>query len=201
MRVYTTGPQTLREIALLASQLAELGHLPLIEVRGTGRPAPGVRRWDDVLASLDPSATAPDVEVDPGDDATILYTWGTTGQPKGAIGLIRSEHRPRILEQPRGDRVAFTDGWFRTGDLGRVTDGWVYVVDRMKDVVIRGGENIYCAEVEAALFEHPAICKAIADRATCRVRDLAVVTPIHLISESGSTSSHERGSERRRRPW
>jgi acyl-CoA synthetase (AMP-forming)/AMP-acid ligase II len=58
---------------------------------------------------------------------------------------------------PGSTAVAFTDGWFRTGDLGRVADGWVYVVDRMKDVVIRGGENIYCAEVEAALVEHPAI--------------------------------------------
>ncbi|WP_345377951.1 class I adenylate-forming enzyme family protein [Pseudonocardia yuanmonensis] len=58
---------------------------------------------------------------------------------------------------PEGTAAAFTDGWFHTGDLGLVRDGWVYVVDRMKDVVIRGGENIYCAEVEAALFEHPAV--------------------------------------------
>jgi long-chain acyl-CoA synthetase len=58
---------------------------------------------------------------------------------------------------PEGTAAAFTDGWFHTGDLGLVREGWVYVVDRMKDVVIRGGENIYCAEVEAALFEHPAV--------------------------------------------
>jgi long-chain acyl-CoA synthetase len=49
-------------------------------------------------------------------------------------------------------------GWFRTGDLGYIdADGYVYVVDRLKDVVIRGGENVYCAEVEAVLFEHPAV--------------------------------------------
>ncbi|WP_220186938.1 class I adenylate-forming enzyme family protein [Pseudonocardia pini] len=58
---------------------------------------------------------------------------------------------------PGGTAAAFTDGWFHTGDLGYERAGWVYVVDRMKDVVIRGGENIYCAEVEAALFEHPAV--------------------------------------------
>jgi long-chain acyl-CoA synthetase len=53
---------------------------------------------------------------------------------------------------------AFTDGWFHSGDLGRVDEeGYVYVVDRLKDVIIRGGENVYCAEVEAALFEHPAV--------------------------------------------
>jgi acyl-CoA synthetase (AMP-forming)/AMP-acid ligase II len=59
---------------------------------------------------------------------------------------------------PEATRQAFVDGFFHTGDLGYVdTDGFVYVVDRLKDVVIRGGENVYCAEVEAALFEHPAI--------------------------------------------
>lgn len=58
---------------------------------------------------------------------------------------------------PQATAAALIDGWFRTGDLGRVEDGWVYVLDRLKDVIIRGGENIYCAEVEAALFEHPAI--------------------------------------------
>jgi long-chain acyl-CoA synthetase len=56
---------------------------------------------------------------------------------------------------------AFTDGWFHTGDLGRLDDeGNLYVVDRLKDVIIRGGENIYAAEVEAALYEHPDIIEA-----------------------------------------
>ncbi len=54
--------------------------------------------------------------------------------------------------------TTFTDGWLQTGDIGRMDDeGFVYVVDRAKDMVIRGGENIYCAEVEAALYEHPAV--------------------------------------------
>lgn len=56
---------------------------------------------------------------------------------------------------------AFTDGWFHTGDLGRLDqDGYLYVVDRLKDVVIRGGENIYSAEVEAALYEMPEVTEA-----------------------------------------
>jgi long-chain acyl-CoA synthetase len=57
--------------------------------------------------------------------------------------------------------AAFTDGWFHTGDLGRVDDdGNLYVVDRLKDVIIRGGETIYAAEVEAALYEHGDITEA-----------------------------------------
>jgi long-chain acyl-CoA synthetase len=62
---------------------------------------------------------------------------------------------------PEETAKAFTDGWFHTGDLGRLDDdGNLYVVDRLKDVVIRGGENIYAAEVEAALYEHPDITEA-----------------------------------------
>ena len=51
---------------------------------------------------------------------------------------------------------SFRDGWFHTGDIGYIDeDGFVYVVDRLKDVVIRGGENVYCVEVEAVLHDHP----------------------------------------------
>lgn len=58
--------------------------------------------------------------------------------------------------KPEATQSAFTDGWFHTGDLGfEDFDGLVYVVDRLKDVIIRSGENVYCAEVEAVLFEHP----------------------------------------------
>lgn len=60
--------------------------------------------------------------------------------------------------KPEATAQAFVDGWFRTGDAARVDDdGYVYVVDRLKDMVLRGGENVYCAEVEAAIYEHPAI--------------------------------------------
>lgn len=61
---------------------------------------------------------------------------------------------------PEGTKASFVDGWFHSGDLGYVDDeGFVYVVDRLKDVVIRGGENVYCAEVEAVLHEHPAVAE------------------------------------------
>jgi len=50
------------------------------------------------------------------------------------------------------------DGWLQTGDAGRLDeDGFLYVEDRIKDMILRGGENVYCAEVEAAIFEHPAV--------------------------------------------
>nr|WP_246095137.1 class I adenylate-forming enzyme family protein [Streptomyces roseicoloratus] len=58
-------------------------------------------------------------------------------------------------------RAAFTaDGWFRTGDLARIDDGRVTVVDRLKDMVVRGGENVYCVEVEGVLHDHPDVVEA-----------------------------------------
>ena len=54
------------------------------------------------------------------------------------------------------------DGWFRTGDVALIDeDGYVFIVDRAKDIIIRGGENISCAEVEAALYAHPAVRQAV----------------------------------------
>jgi acyl-CoA synthetase (AMP-forming)/AMP-acid ligase II len=77
----------------------------------------------------------------------------------GEVGEL-AFRSPQVVQGYWGDEAAtkavFVDGWFHSGDVGYVdTDGYVYVVDRIKDVVIRGGENVYCAEVEAVLFEHP----------------------------------------------
>ncbi|HEY8544229.1 MAG TPA: class I adenylate-forming enzyme family protein, partial [Acidimicrobiales bacterium] len=63
--------------------------------------------------------------------------------------------------RPDATAETIVDGWLHTGDLGRVDeDGFVYVEDRAKDMVLRGGENVYCAEVEAAIYEFPAVHEA-----------------------------------------
>ena len=63
--------------------------------------------------------------------------------------------------KPEETAASFTDGWLHSGDLARIDDdGFVYIVDRAKDLVIRAGENISSVEVEAALFEHPAVTDA-----------------------------------------
>ncbi|MGC4953115.1 class I adenylate-forming enzyme family protein [Actinomadura citrea] len=81
--------------------------------------------------------------------------------PTGEVGelLIKG---PNVIKgywnKPDATAAAFVDGWFHSGDLARLdADGFVYIVDRAKDMLIRGGENIYCAEVESALYEHPAV--------------------------------------------
>lgn len=65
------------------------------------------------------------------------------------------------LNQPQITAEAFVDGWFRSGDVGYVDEeGFVYIVDRIKDIIIRGGENISCSEVEEAMYAHPDIAEA-----------------------------------------
>jgi acyl-CoA synthetase (AMP-forming)/AMP-acid ligase II len=64
--------------------------------------------------------------------------------------------------KPEATLAAFPgDGWFRSGDLGYLDeDGYLFIVDRKKDIIIRGGENISCQEVEAAIYVHPAVAEA-----------------------------------------
>jgi len=79
----------------------------------------------------------------------------------GEVGEIwsRGPHLIRgYWNKPEATAQTIVDGWLRSGDIGRIDDeGFVYVEDRAKDMVLRAGENVYCAEVEAAIYEHPAV--------------------------------------------
>jgi long-chain acyl-CoA synthetase len=84
--------------------------------------------------------------------------------PLGEVGELWIKG-PNVVRgywnKPEATATTFTDGWLHSGDVARIDDeGFVYIVDRAKDMVIRGGENVYCVEVEAALYEHPAIADA-----------------------------------------
>ncbi|MER6996913.1 class I adenylate-forming enzyme family protein [Streptomyces sp. NPDC000410] len=98
--------------------------------------------------------------------ATEVRIAGPGGEalPEGETGelWLRGQALVRgYWRDPEATAAAFTeDGWFRTGDLATVRDGRVTVVDRIKDMVIRGGENVYCVEVEAALHGHPDVADA-----------------------------------------
>lgn len=64
------------------------------------------------------------------------------------------------LNRPEATAEAIVDGWFDTGDIAHIdADGFVFLVDRAKDMVLRGGENIYCSEVEAVIYEHPSVAE------------------------------------------
>lgn len=81
--------------------------------------------------------------------------------PNGEVGEVCLSG-PMLIRgywnRPEATAETIRNGWLHTGDLGYIDDeGFVYVVDRIKDMVLRGGENVYCSEVEAAIFEHPSI--------------------------------------------
>jgi acyl-CoA synthetase (AMP-forming)/AMP-acid ligase II len=84
--------------------------------------------------------------------------------PCGEVGEILARG-PMVMEgywrQPETSAKALEGGWLHTGDAGRMdADGYLFIVDRLKDMIISGGENVYCAEVEAALRSHSAVAQA-----------------------------------------
>ncbi len=84
--------------------------------------------------------------------------------PVGEVGEI-CFRGPNLIRaywnKPEATAETIVDGWLRSGDLGRVDEeGFVYVEDRAKDMVLRGGENVYCAEVEAVIYEHEDVHEA-----------------------------------------
>ncbi|MBA3810464.1 MAG: acyl--CoA ligase [Caulobacteraceae bacterium] len=83
--------------------------------------------------------------------------------PPGALGELWVRGVQVIkgyLNRPEETAQAITDGWLHTGDVARVDeDGFIFIVDRKKDMVLRGGENVYCAEVEASIHRHPAVAE------------------------------------------
>ena len=86
--------------------------------------------------------------------------------PVGEAGELLVKGAPVIkgyLNRPEATAETIVDGWLHTGDIGYFDeDGFLYLVDRAKDMILRGGENIYCAEVESALYTHPAVLETVA---------------------------------------
>ncbi|MCC2601978.1 class I adenylate-forming enzyme family protein [Sphingopyxis yananensis] len=103
--------------------------------------------------SAGPAVPVADIEIRADDGVTVL--------PVGTVGELWARG-PMVVKgywnKPEASAETFVNGWVRTGDLARIDDeGFVFIVDRAKDMVIRGGENIYSSEVENILYAHPAV--------------------------------------------
>jgi len=114
---------------------------------------------EDYLAR--PDSCGPPVPVA---DLKIVVPDGEAELPVGEVGELWARG-PMVVKgywnRPEATAATFVDRWVRTGDLARLDhEGFCYIVDRSKDVIIRGGENIYSIEVENALFDHPAVIDA-----------------------------------------
>jgi len=108
-----------------------------------------------------PDSAGPPVPVA---ELKIMAEDGITSLPVGQVGELWARG-PMVVKgywnNPEATAATFVDGWVRTGDLARLDEeGFCYIVDRAKDIVIRGGENIYSSEVENVLYDHPAVMDA-----------------------------------------
>jgi long-chain acyl-CoA synthetase len=137
------------------------GGAPLVGYGLTETNGIGCSNWrSNYLAK--PSSTgraqAPLVDLAILDDHGKPVAQGTRGE----IGIRSVANFREYWGRPEATRQAFTaDRYFLTGDIGYLDeDGYLFIVDRKKDIIIRGGENISCQEVEAAIYEHPAIAEA-----------------------------------------
>jgi acyl-CoA synthetase (AMP-forming)/AMP-acid ligase II len=120
---------------------------------GTSLKAPDTYGRSDSVGEASPGV---EVEVrDPAADAAL---------PEGAVGEICLRTAAGFLgywDNPDASRSALDpERWYHTGDFGHVRDGFLYLEGRRRDLIIRGGENIYPAEIENRLLEHPAIADA-----------------------------------------
>jgi long-chain acyl-CoA synthetase len=96
-------------------------------------------------------------------DLRIVDEQGRTLPPgeRGELQVRGTSVIRGYWNRPDANAETFVDGWLRTGDVAYLDDeGFLYIVDRIKDLVIRGGENIGCGAVEAALLEHPDVLEA-----------------------------------------
>ncbi len=98
-----------------------------------------------------------------GVEMRVMFDDGTFADP-GEVGeiVIRGHNIMKgYINRPEATREAIDGGWFHTGDLGRTDeDGFFYIVDRKKDLIIRGGMNIYPREIEEVLYQHPKVLEA-----------------------------------------
>jgi long-chain acyl-CoA synthetase len=100
-------------------------------------------------------------------DGVEMQVWDDDGNPlpQGEVGeiVIRGHNIMKGYWQKEDATAAAidSDGWFRTGDMAKVDeDGYFFIVDRKKDLIIRGGYNVYPREIEEVLYEHPAVKEA-----------------------------------------
>ncbi|MBI2318781.1 MAG: AMP-binding protein [Betaproteobacteria bacterium] len=138
------GAELLSLFGMTEASVTTLGHAEhFSHPESVGRPIPGI----EVRIVDDSGRNLPQGEVG--------EIWVRSGVP-GRCGVMKG-----YFNRPLETAAAFTDGWFHSGDLGRFdAEGYLYVVDRKKDMVLSGGYNVYSKEVEHALDSHPDVAES-----------------------------------------
>jgi fatty-acyl-CoA synthase len=191
---------------------ADFSRLIIGGVGGAAMPVPLLKIWEERGVALQQgygmTETSPAVLVLDRQDAArkagsagkpVLHTEVRIVRPDGtdaAIGELGElwvkgpNITPGYWNRPDADKASFTDGWLHTGDATRIDEeGFYFIVDRWKDMYISGGENVYPAEIENVLYQHPAIAEAaVIGAADQRWGEIGVavvaVKPGHLLSKT-----------------
>jgi long-chain acyl-CoA synthetase len=181
------GVPTMSWDLLEASSFASTDTSSLLSVGGGGAPAPpelvdrvergfrngrpGIGYGMTETNAYGPQNSADDYLRKPRSTGRVLPVMGVVARdddgndlPPGEVGEIWFSG-PNLIRgywnRPEATAETIVDGWLRTGDIGRIDDeGFVFVEDRAKDMILRGGENVYGAEVEASIYTHPAVHEA-----------------------------------------
>jgi fatty-acyl-CoA synthase len=163
----------------------KLRHIKYWATGGAPNPAAQIERYLNAVINMSNgfgmSETGSNYGTPMDDPAKVIAKQGSCGLPypfietriagengeelppgeTGEVWLAGPSVTPGYWNRPEENEKAFAGRWFRTGDAGRVdAEGWLYVVDRRKDMYISGGENVYPAEVEAVLTELEAVAEA-----------------------------------------
>jgi long-chain acyl-CoA synthetase len=134
-----------------------------IHLYGTTETSPLVTGTGDEVALLDSDRAKSAGQPVMGCEVVIR---GASGAPLGVseageVTIRGANVMAGYWNKPEQTESALRDGWYWSGDVGRLDDeGYLYLLDRSKDMIISGGENVYCTEVEDALYTHPAVLEA-----------------------------------------
>ncbi|MEV0705022.1 long-chain fatty acid--CoA ligase [Saccharopolyspora sp. NPDC050389] len=154
------SPQRLREAVTVFGPIVMQGYGQAettsgVTVLTSEDVARGIAEDPELLSSCGRAVFDTEVSVVDEDGAPV---------PAGALGEVVVRGPDCVREywhEPELSAQTFRDGWVHTGDIGYLrADGYLFIVDRKKDMIISGGFNVYCSEVEAALYEHPAVSEA-----------------------------------------
>ncbi len=148
------APEQVRQIDASFEKVAPNTGWGMTETNAIGAGISGLDYVDHPSSSGRCSAVL-DLRVVDDDGAALPVGERGELQVRGASVFAGYWNRPDV------DAEMFVDGWFRTGDVAYLDDeGYLFIVDRLKDLIIRGGENIGCGQVEAALLMHPHVHEA-----------------------------------------
>ena len=152
--------------ALMLQAMQNLPSWKFYQIYGmteTGGFATMLRWRDHIVEGPNASRLRSAGQAAPGTEVRVVLQDGSAAKT-GELGeiTVRSDIlMSRYLNNPAGTAAVFRNGWMYTGDAGYLDqDGFLYVADRVKDMVVTGGENVYSIEVERALFMHPAVREA-----------------------------------------